>query len=320
MRRAFSFSQLLRRHKRAVIVLGLITSFGLLQRFDGGVREELTLFTRALKAPFMSAPKDNVQLEQLKLENALLNNQLANLKCLLQEKNRLLHISDTSADTLYKPTSEIAIAQVLVKDLRPSSFTFWVDIGSNTCSFIGKGSPVCFGPYALGIIDYVGKRTSRVRLITDPKLQPSVTAIRGQAARSWMTDILDAFKADEKLQKSASKRAIQLIQSELQSGIPSIELASGYLTGQKRHVGEELLRAEGFSKDVALQVGDRLITSGLDGMFPKGLIIGKIVEMTQPLPGALSYGAWIRPIYSKKRPPYVYILPPLEAFIEDEEA
>jgi rod shape-determining protein MreC len=317
MRRPFSFSQLIRQHKKVLILIALALAFGIFHQFDGGFREELSLFTKALKAPFVSPPKQNALLEQLKLENTLLNNQLSSLKCLLQEKNRLLHISDTSANSLYKPTSEIAIAQILIKDLKPSSFTFWVDIGSNTCQFIGKGSPVCFGPYALGIIDYVGKRTSRVRLIADPKLQPSVTAIRGQAARSWMTDILDAFKADEKLQKNTSQRAIQLIQNELQSGALSEELENGYLTGQKRHAGQELLRGEGFSKESSLQVGDRLITSGLDGMFPKGLIIGKIIEMTPPPPGALSYGVWIKPIYTKKRPPYVYILPPMETFIEE---
>src|SRR5258708_1966782 len=46
-------------------------------------------------------------------------------------------------------------------------------------AIIAKNSPVVLGASLVGVVDFVGKKQSRIRLITDSGLSPSVRAVRG---------------------------------------------------------------------------------------------------------------------------------------------
>ena len=68
-----------------------------------------------------------------------------------------------------------------------------------------------------------------------------------------------------------------------------------------------MLLAKPPSKDVQLQVGDILVTSGLSQYFPKGLPIGKVVEIV-PSRYQLSFTAYIQPVVDFARLEYVFLL------------
>jgi rod shape-determining protein MreC len=48
------------------------------------------------------------------------------------------------------------------------------------------------------------------------------------------------------------------------------------------------------SRDADIAVGDRVLTSGLDGIFPKGVVIGEVVELSRSYNGLLQ-SAVVRP-------------------------
>jgi rod shape-determining protein MreC len=65
--------------------------------------------------------------------------------------------------------------------------------------------------------------------------------------------------------------------------------AQGVAVGQ----GTSLLRMEYVSGTADLKVGDRIVTSGIDGIYPKGFVVGQIESLER---GSGEYsGIWIRP-------------------------
>lgn len=68
-----------------------------------------------------------------------------------------------------------------------------------------------------------------------------------------------------------------------------------------------MLLAKPLSKDVELEVGDVLVTSGLSQYFPKGMPIGEVVEII-PSRYQLSFTAYVRPFVDFSRLEYVFVL------------
>jgi len=68
-----------------------------------------------------------------------------------------------------------------------------------------------------------------------------------------------------------------------------------------------MLLAKPLSKDVKLEVGDLLVTSGLSQHFPKGMPVGKVVEVV-PNRYQLSFTAYVQPIVDYTRLEYVVVL------------
>jgi len=297
---------------RMPFLIGIFTFVYLLVTYEAPLREQASLFTSALISPFKKPLPKDYRLSQLELENILLKNQISTLKHLTQEKNRILNISPESESSLFRPQKEIFCGRIVLKNKSTYDYTFWIDLGRKNCPAIGKNSPVCFGPHAIGVVEYVGARTARVRLISDPKLQPSVCAIRGSATSSWITDTLKALAQDERLQTDSAKRAFSVLTQQLAPSGPTQFLAKGYLEGIHRFQGKNLFKVSGFHKDFPLKGGDRLITSGLDGVFPKGLLVAKVVEILAHKPAELTYSLWAEPLYTPLDLPFVFILPPLD--------
>lgn len=70
--------------------------------------------------------------------------------------------------------------------------------------------------------------------------------------------------------------------------------ARGILKGQ----GRSECTLEYVEKGVDVEPGDRIITSGLDGIFPKGLLLGEVAEVNPGPPGDLFQAIKVRP-YSR---------------------
>jgi rod shape-determining protein MreC len=58
--------------------------------------------------------------------------------------------------------------------------------------------------------------------------------------------------------------------------------------------------------DVA--VGDRIITSGMGGVFPKGIPLGRVLRSNRPTNGALFQETWVQPLADFSRLEEVMVL------------
>jgi len=78
--------------------------------------------------------------------------------------------------------------------------------------------------------------------------------------------------------------------------------------GTLQGTGDQLCRLAYLQNTVEVKVGDRLITSGLDNIFPKGIMVGTVVSATHDDNG-LSQAIKVKPEFDLDRIEEVYILP-----------
>ncbi len=105
-----------------------------------------------------------------------------------------------------------ALGRIIYRDPSAWSSTCWIDAGEENNALLGKtiiakNSPVISGSALVGVIEFVGKRQSRVRLITDSSLKTAVRAVRGAVAErdiSLLTQMLQ-----DRLQKHPFKQTLQ---------------------------------------------------------------------------------------------------------------
>jgi cell shape-determining protein MreC len=164
-------------------------------------------------------------------------------------------------------------AQAIYRDPASWSSSMWINVGEMDNRILGRGviaknSPVVAGGALVGVVDYVGKRQSRVRLITDSGLSPSVRAVRGEN---------------------------YLAKGELHgSSTPFWRSRSPLLKGIGFHFD---------SKDPkqtsSLQEGDVLVTTGLDGVFPPDLLVGKVVKVSRTKPGGYAFEIEAQPAVAR---------------------
>jgi cell shape-determining protein MreC len=201
--------------------------------------------------------------------------------------------------------------------------SLWINGGSESTNLpfpITKNCPVVADDILIGVIDYVGAQMSQVRLISDPNLHPSVRVVRQHPDTSSLA------KSILHIQKSLNKNCNLMPKPELTStlnklldclysSLPSTHsehLAKGELQGSLSSQTPSLLKGVGFNyefddeegerrdlrtgqssndgqKKSLLLPGDSLETSGLDGIFPKGLKVALILQVFPLEEGAISY-------------------------------
>jgi len=152
-------------------------------------------------------------------------------------------------------------AQVIYRSPTTWNSTLWINVGEADNRkldrlVVGVNSPVVVGDSIVGVVELVNEKRSRVRLISDPELSPSVRAVRDD---------------------------LYLAKGELHGSANVIWRARG-----------DTLIGEGFNYDYAdeygpardlrsdppiLQIGDLLVTTGMDGVFPKGLKVATVSKI-----------------------------------------
>lgn len=219
---------------------------------------------------FKQRQRGVAQIAKLEAENHLLRIEIEKLKSLV-----------ANAALLEEWQGKIIPAKVIYRD--PASFgsSLWIDVGQENnkklgATIIEKNSPVLLGKSVVGVVEYVGKKESRVRLVTDSALKPSVRALR--------------------LQNSLSQKE------------EGCYLAKGIVHGS----GAPLWRVKGsglvgtgfnydFEKDKKIpnlsiiEVGDLLVTTGMDGVFPQGLKVGVVSKVYPLREGAYTYDIEAKP-------------------------
>jgi rod shape-determining protein MreC len=213
-------------------------------------------------------------------------------------------------------------AQVVYRDPSSWSSSVWVNVGEDRK--ITKNSPVLADGALVGVIDYVGKKQSRIRLITDSALIPSVRVSRGLLQNRELAHQLQALgslieKREDLFATTADKEQFsrELRQLKEKSGKEWQDgyLARGEVYGssfpfwRSRSIN---LKGIGFHFDGTngLKEGDLLVTSGLDGVFPPNLRVGNVLKVEPMKEGGYAYDIEVRPsVHNLNDLQTVFILP-----------
>ncbi len=237
-----------------------------------------------------------------------------------------------------------SLAKILYRNPSTWSDFFWIDLGENSNqegSKIVLNSPVLYDGSLIGIIDYVGKKQSRVQLITNSNLTISVRALRGQDQYLDLQNHLEALLSSPITQEiDALEFELSKLKNRLQSETQSWYLAKGEIYGSSEPLWRSkshLLLGRGFNcesgdekgvqRDLitgksldALEIeipilkrGDLLITTGLDGVFPEGLQVARVTEVEDLAEGSFAYSLRARPIVPHLNDlQYVEVILPVE--------
>lgn len=307
-------------------------------------------FNAAVNAPYAHEDK----LDHLRQENTQLRVQLEKVKEWLlcderiqEQYERLRQLGglkqsqeyDNFFQRRYQELSErlafnlqSIAASVVFREPSTWSSALWIDVGEKQNKVLGKkiiekNSPVLFGTSIIGVIEYVGERRSRVRLITDARLVPSVRALRGREQDRYLLEHVDALvlalKRREDLFTSHEMCSNVLVllsqlKSRLQAEYSDRYLAKGEIYGCSSPLWRSrspILKGVGFNYDFAdeegpardlrtgepyesyskkepialLRAGDVLVTTGLDGVFPTGYRVAMVTKVHLLREGASSY-------------------------------
>lgn len=256
-------------------------------------------------------------------------------------KRRAAHLQEVLAEEL----SSIP-ALVIYRDPSSWSSSLWVNVGEENNQAMGraivaKNSPVIADGALVGVVDYVGKKQARVRLITDSGLSPAVRVARGASQNQLLAHQIeelihllknrdDCFHSPE--EKERLMEPLRQLKERCKGGWGEEYLAKGEVRGSSApywRARSPLLKGIGFNYDYPdgegpsrglkaekgipiLKEGDLLVTSGLDGVFPTGLKVGTVSKVAPLKEGSYAYEIEVRPVASRLNElQTVFILPSL---------
>jgi len=247
-------------------------------------------------------------------------------------------------------------ANIIYREPSSWSSSLWLDVGERDNENLGKlvvakNSPVLLGNALVGVVEYVGHAKSRVRLITDSGLIPSVRAVRGSLQDRELARLIEMLSerisARSDIFSAVEKEECTACFSHLKEKLPwqnDRYLAKGELQGASlplwRSKGQYLKGIgfnydypdeEGSARDLStgkmrekkgsyqlesepiLQNGDLLVTSGLDGVFPAGLPVAFITRILPLEEGGYAYDLEAKPCaFDLDEMATLFVLPPRE--------
>ncbi len=216
---------------------------------------------------------------------------------------------------------------------------------------IAKNSPVLFGTSIIGVVEYVGNSRSRVRLITDSSLALSVRALRGREQDRFLHEHVDSLLFALELRQDlfatvdeaeSTLKQLSHLKHQLTTQGEDLYLAKGELCGSSAPLWRsrgQYLKGIGFNYDFSdeegpardlrtglpydplwkkdpmclLRVGDILVTTGFDGIFPAGFRVATVSKVQMLKEGASSYEIEALPTAGNLDDlSYVVVLPSLD--------
>jgi cell shape-determining protein MreC len=238
------------------------------------------------------------ELRNLRLENGALRSQLQRqMDGVSQEKK----LREEGVDW------EVVRAQVVFRDLQSWGSSVWIDVGQEVNRVVGRilvgvNSPVVSDGALIGVVEYVGEGQSRVRLISDASLVPSVEAVqRGKSDRELYRALsLVELKARSDLFGTAAEQeaflsTVRQLTAHLEKQGVDQPVARGEVRGgvypywRFRQLVLNGWGFHGLDRAPPLARGDLLITSGLDGVFPRGIPVGTVSSVAPTKDGTGAY-------------------------------
>lgn len=332
----------------------------------------------AFKSPIasdLSSSSDayDEEMERLRLENALLKEEILHVKGMMQHEVALLsslkglneQIEKARQAMKFRHAHELEKLLEVHLKIVPASIIFrspaswnssmWINVGRKTNEELGiqviaKNSPVLIGTSVLGVVDYVGERQSRVRLITDTGLTPAVRVARGGINQRRLKEKVESVAAvlsqdgggieDSMLREEAehillraaahipvdaedmllakgevhgSSMPLWRSQRHLLKGIGfNYDFADGEGPARDLRTGEPLGEDEGIQSVPIVEAGDLLITSGMDGVFPPGLSVAEVTKVHPLQEGDYYYEIDAKPAVGNFDDlSLVFVIPPL---------
>lgn len=291
-------------------------------------------------------------------EQLLVSSQIEQVALFKTEKAELLvgeyQSSLQRAVKILQKRIQAVPARVIFRSFDTWNSFLWINVGESTnqnyqTTIIAINSPVVVGKAIVGVVDYVGKYQSRVRLISDNRLTPSVRALRGGEQDFLMIERIDDLlhqmnnKKNLPISFKDQTQLFKLLQQLKQNLNPLKKtwyLAKGELLGSlfSARLGQHIyLKGTGFNYDFAdeegdsrdlrsgkltqypqikaipiLKVNDILVTTGMDGIFPPGFHVAVVTEVGLLKEGDYFYDLQARPIVGPlEELSLVFILPPL---------
>ncbi len=217
---------------------------------------------------------------------------------------------------------------------------------------VAVNSPILVGSSLVGIVDEVHRRRCRVRLLTDSRVHPSVRSSRGHHQALFFGEQIHSLLqllsiGPEELHPMTEKDTLltaleQWHHDMMSTNKESWLLAKGFLQGTGAPLwrsGGKTLRGIGFNFEYhdttgparallsgmpiddesntpdmpIIKVGDVLVTTGLDGIFPPGLHTAIVTAIDTLKEGGYSYHIDATPTaHNINNLSLVTIIPPLE--------
>jgi rod shape-determining protein MreC len=206
------------------------------------------------------------EIQHLKLKNQLLEEELRKIQGLLPE----------DLVQFFKVKNDFIPAQVIFRSPSTWNSSLWVNVGlednkKKGKEIIQKNSPVLFGTSVIGLIDYVGNKQSRVRLITDSGLRPSVRVKR-------IVDNKTLFLAKGELH--GSSQPLWRSKAQILHGMGfNYDFSDAEGCPRDLRTGKPLIQGIKSPSLPIIKVDDLLVTSGLDGVFPAGLDVATVTKL-----------------------------------------
>lgn len=251
------------------------------------------LYDSSLSEKDLEKEKALIQLELLRQRNERLEEfvreEIAYLTQIRKGKEESLH--ERQLKELLEEKEEGLLAFINWRSPVAWNSLFWVDKGSE--EGVEKGAVALSGNSLVGVVDEVEPHRSRILLLTDPSLKISVRALRKEGGK-------ERFLAKGELIGARS---------------PYFRQNASLLKGEGFNYQWSDAFGEGTSlrgKEHIIDVGDTLITSGLDGLFPAGIIVGSVTAVAPLKEGEFSYSIEAKPATSEtKNLTAVWLLKPI---------
>ena len=207
--------------------------------------EKISLDNQALRSDMRAQAARIAQLAQIEADNAELRSQL-NLK--------------------QTTTTPSIAAQVLYQVVDPYARKLVLNRGSS--EGVELGQPVITGDGLIGQVTAVTADSSELTLVIDPKIYVPVLVERAAANVAVVAAEPEAdTTAVESTGGAATATPITAVNHEVVRGLLSGDEREGYLS------------VSFFSQKASIQVGDMLVTSGNDGLYPQGLKVGRVTAV-----------------------------------------
>lgn len=260
------------------------------------------------------------EIQRLLLENQLLGNELAYIKELVEKEfdNQTQRIDEAIAGLvskadLHRHQKEFLEffnlqlihlpARVIYRPINAWNSSLWVDKGECDNKALGrtviaKNSPVVVGTSIIGVVDFVGEKQSRIRLITDSGLKPSVRIKRG----NWLLAKGELIGESKPLARSH--------QTLLKGTGFNYDFADDEGPARDLRTGKPIDQ-QGPSIPL-VQINDLLVTTGFDGVFPPNLQVGIVKKILPLKEGDYAYDLEAEPTSRNLNSlMLVFILPPV---------